>query len=230
MRPDRARPTLCLITDRRRLTAALGRPENAWQETLRAQIAGAIAGGIDIVQIRERAVDAGLLTSFAKDCVALAEGSGARVVVNDRLDVALAAGAGGVHLREDSIAIARARTLASPGFLLGRSVHGPEASRQSDGADYLIAGHVFETPSKPGAGPGIGIAGLEAIVRAASPPVWAIGGITAVHIPALLAAGAAGVAGISAFIPSTGGSDVATAVQELTESWRFAFDSRSGLP
>jgi len=228
MRPERARPTLCLITDRRRLIAALGRGEDAWRDTLRAQIEGAIAGGIDVIQVRERDLDDGMLTAFVKDCVGLARGTAVKIVVNDRIDIALAAGAAGAHLREDGVPLARARELAPGSLLLGRSVHGPAAAQQAEQADYLIAGHVFETPSKPAAAP-IGIAGLEAIVRATSIPVWAIGGITAPHVAAVVSAGAQGIAGIAAFIPSTGGWDVATAVQKLTEGWRFAFDSRSGL-
>lgn len=229
MRPERARLTLCLITDRRRLIAALGRREDAWRETLLAQIEGAIAGGIDVIQVRERDLDDGILAAFVKDCVGLARGTAVRIVVNDRIDIALAAGAAGAHLREDGVPLDRARAVAPGSLILGRSVHGPAAAQQSHGADYLIAGHVFATPSKPGAGQGIGISGLEAIVRATTIPVWAIGGITASHVAALISAGAQGVAAIGAFIPSTGGWDVTTAVQKLTESWRFAFDSRSAL-
>ena len=97
------RPALCLITDRRRLTTALGVPAANWREPLLAQITAALAGGIDVVQVRERDLDDGILAAFARDCVRAARDRTGRVVINDRLDIAVAGGAHGVHLREDGI-------------------------------------------------------------------------------------------------------------------------------
>lgn len=123
-----------------------------------------------------------------------------RVVVNDRLDVAVAAGAHGVHLRGDSIAPERARSMVPAGFLIGRSVHGAgEAVLAARGADYCVAGTVFPTPSKPGLRQPLGLEGLEAIVRAVPLPVLAIGGVSMERIEAVAATGAAGMAAIGLF-------------------------------
>jgi len=120
-----------------------------------------------------------------------------RLFVNDRLDVALAVGADGVHLAADSLGVADARRLG-PSWLVGRSVHAVADARaaRAAGADYLLAGPVFATPTHPDAIP-LGLAGLEAIV-AVGLPVIAIGGVTVERIPALRAAGAWGAAAIRA--------------------------------
>src|SRR5262245_14552294 len=98
------RPTLCLVTDRRRLAAARGIPGDGRRPARLQQIEGAIAGGIDVVQLRERDLDDGVLAALARDCLRAAAGTRSRLVVNDRVDVALACGAHGVHLREDGLA------------------------------------------------------------------------------------------------------------------------------
>jgi thiamine-phosphate pyrophosphorylase len=214
---------LCLITNRRRLLSALPRRDASWPDVLFEQMRGAIAGGIDLIHIREPDIEPARLADIARRAVAIAEGTRTRVVVNDRLDIALAA-ATGVHLREDGIAPARARAMA-PALLIGRSVHGVESVRGSAGADYLMAGSVFETVSKPGVAP-LGVNGLAAIVgAAASCPVLAVGGVTAENLTAIRSAGAAGVAAIGAFVPSQQVSDLAAAVQILTKTLRIAFDS-----
>lgn len=221
--------TLCLITDARRLVAAVGRPPEAWVETLIEQVDGAIAGGIDLVQIRERSAAASTLTDVTRRCVALTRGSGARVVVNDRVDVALAAGAHGVHLREDSIPLAAARRLR-PALLLGRSVHDPAAAAAAHDASYLVAGSVFRTDSKPGAAALLGLEGLRTLVAAAGAvPVLAVGGVTAENLAVVLGTGASGVAAIGAFLPLQQVSDLRDAVQNLTKNLRNAFDSADGL-
>jgi len=222
--------TLCLITDARRLLAAVGRPPDAWLDTLIEQVDGAIAGGIDLVQIRERSADAAALAGLTRRCVALARGSRARVVVNDRVDVALAAGAHGVHLREDSIPLAAARRLG-PTLFLGRSVHDPAGAAAAHHASYLVAGSVFRTDSKPGAPAQLGLEGLRTLVAAAGGvPVLAVGGVTVQNLTVLLGTGASGVAAIGAFLPRQQVSDLRDAVQNLTKSLRNAFDSADGLP
>jgi thiamine-phosphate pyrophosphorylase len=189
------------------------------------QITGAIAGGVDLVQIREPDLEAGVLAGLVRDCLAAAAGTPVRVVVNDRLDVALATAAHGVHLRSDSLPAAASRRLTADGFLIGRSVHDTDAVRAGP-ADYLIAGSVFETASKPGASPRLGLDGLGALVEAAGgSPVWAIGGITVERIPQVLAAGASGVAAIGAFVPRTPAADLAAAVHQLTSDLRAALDA-----
>lgn len=226
---ENPRPAVCLVTDRRRLAAALKIPVEQWQSALLQQIAGAIAGGIDAVQIREADLDDHVLSGIARDCLRAARGTPTRIVINNRTDVALACGAHGVHLREDGIRPADARRLGPSPFLVGRSVHSAETALASEGADYLITGPVFETISKAGH-PGLGIEGFRRIARSAPCPVWAIGGMTPPEAAVLAQAGAAGIAGIGAFIPQGPVTDLVSSVQHLVENLRFAFDSPPSLP
>jgi thiamine-phosphate pyrophosphorylase len=190
----------CLVTDRRRLTEAGASVDDA-RRLLLAQLEEAVEGGVDLIQVRERDLDAANLAALVGDVVALARGTRTRVVVNDRLDVALARGAGGVHLRADSIAASHARRIAPPGFLIGRSVHAVDEVPAAEGCDYLIAGTVFPSRSKDRGAPLLGLDGLHAIARAARVPVLAIGGVTPDRFEEIAAAGAAGVAGIGLFLP-----------------------------
>ena len=185
-----ARFALCLITDRKRLAESLNLVGTGWRDALLEQIRGALDGGIDVVQIRERGLDDRVLTSLVRDAMRLARGGTGRIVVNDRVDVAIASGADGVHLREDGLEPPAARELAARLFV-GRSVHTAESAARSAGAHYLIAGPVFETASKPGH-PGIGLDGFAGIAEAAPCPVWAVGGVAAVHASALARVGAGG--------------------------------------
>ena len=225
------RPAICLITDRRRLLAALDLPADAWRAALLAQIAGAVAGGGDVVQLRERDLDAGVRASFARDCGRVVHRAAARFVVNERVDIALACGADGVHLREDGVLPPAVRRLCGEAFLVGRSVHTAQSASHSEGADYLIAGPIRETVSKPGQA-ALGVDGFGAIVAEAPCPVWAIGGITPLHSSAIAAAGAAGIAAIGAFIPAgpRPAGDLAARVRQLAMNLRFTFDSLSSVP
>jgi thiamine-phosphate diphosphorylase len=156
---------------------------------------------VHLVQIRERDLDAGPLMRVVGSCVAAVRGTRTRILVNDRLDVALAAGAHGVHLRADSFGALRVRASAPGPFLIGRSVHSVEdavAAAREGGLDYLIFGTVFETASKPGRPPA-GLAGLAAVAQCTPLPVLAVGGITRERIDDVMAAGASGVAAISMF-------------------------------
>src|ERR1051325_7081926 len=140
--------TVCLVTDRR------ARP-------VVDQCAEAVQAGVDVIQVRERDLDGGPLTTLVAELVRLTRGTSTRVVVNDRLDVALACGAAGVHLRGDSMSAASARSIAPPGFLVGRSVRGVgDAVAAAPHVDYLIAGTVFPTPSKAGLTAWLGVEGL----------------------------------------------------------------------
>lgn len=225
------RLSLCLVTDRRRLAAETGQFDADGLVALHAQVAGAIRGGIDLVQIREPDLGTAVLLELTESLVALARPAGVRVVVNDRLDVAIAAGADGVHLRGGGVPIGRVRAaVPEAGFLVGRSVHDEEGACRSAAADYLIVGHIFDSVSKPGRGP-LGVDGLARIVRAAgSTPVLAIGGVTADAIGRLVEAGAVGVAAIGAFIPPRSADDVAAAVQKMTHDLRIRFDSHRYVP
>lgn len=227
---------ICLVTDRRSLlgadSAAAGGP-GAWRACLMAQVRYAVDAGVDLIHVRERDLEAGALAALVTELLAVAAHTPTRIVVNDRLDVALASGAGGVHLRGDSIPVSAARQLAPDGFLIGRSVHGVEGAAAAAGADYLIAGTVFRSASKPAATPLLGIEGLKTIVRAADCPVLAIGGITGDRIAEVAAAGAAGFAAIGLFMADRTGSDAgcrAADLRQIVTRARAAFDRLNTTP
>jgi len=209
------------VTDRRRL--AERRPDAAL--ALTDQVAGAARAGVDLVQIREPDLDGGQLAALTRRCLDAARGTPTRVLVNDRLDVALAAGAHGVHLRASSFGAARARGLAPAGFIVGRSVHGAgeaHAAARAGGADYLIGGTVFESASKAAGHPVLGLEAFGRLARAAGVPVLAIGGLTVERATAAISSGAAGVAAIGLFLPVPGG-DPGMAAARAVEALRAAF-------
>lgn len=178
---------ICLVTDRRRRPVV-------------AQASEAADAGIDIIHVRERDLEAGELSALVASIIDATRGSGTRVVVNDRVDVALACGAAGVHLRGDSIPAARVRAMTGPGFVIGCSVRSPiDALGAARDADYLVAGTVFPTTSKSGMRDHLGVAGLASIVASVTVPVLAIGGMSTARAGEIAAAGAAGLAAIGLF-------------------------------
>ena len=189
----------CLVTDRHRLCSDSVAFEVA-RRRLVDQAKWAITSAVGLIQVRERDLEAADLATLVSDLVRLSRGSGTRVVVNDRVDVALACGADGVHLRHDSVRAEAVRTITPAGFLVGRSVHGLADAKEAGPVDYLIAGTVFPTSSKPPATAPLGLDGLAEIVQAVAVPVLAIGGITRERLDEVAAIGAAGVAGIGLFI------------------------------
>jgi len=187
-------PVLCLVTDRRRY----GR---SWEDALVNRVRAAAVEGVHLIQIRERDLDGGPLTRVVSACVNAVRGTRTRVLVNGRFDVAIAAGAHGVHLRSDSFPASRVRACAPPGFLIGRSVHSVSdavTAAAGDAVNYLIFGTVFDSSSKPDR-VAAGLDELSAVARATAIPVLAIGGMTFDRIADVLRAGAAGAAGISMF-------------------------------
>ena len=178
---------ICLVTDRR-----LRPPVE--------QAAEAAAAGVDIIHVRERELDAAALAELVTAVVGATRGSSTKVVVNDRVDVAVACGADGVHLRSDSMPAGRVRRMTPDGFLIGRSVHSAEeASAAFAGTDYLVAGTVFHTASKPGQTVWLGLSGLAAVAHAVSVPVLAIGGMSVERAPEVAGAGAKGISAIGLF-------------------------------
>jgi thiamine-phosphate pyrophosphorylase len=176
-------------------------PEGGGTDLVEKQIASAVDAGVDLIQIREPNLPDRLLFDLVSRAVDVARGSGSAVLVNDRFDVALAAGAAGVHLRTSSAAAPMMRRHLPRGFLLGRSVHGAaEAARVAakGGVDYLTLGTVYASASKPGRPP-CGVDALAATARAVQLPVLAIGGVTVERTREVLDAGAAGVAAIGLF-------------------------------
>ena len=179
----------------------------------------AIAAGVDWVQVREKDLPARDLTALVRKAVAAAGGSATRILVNDRLDVALAAAAAGVHLGEESLPVDRVAQWcragnAPAGFVVGASCHSLAAAVEAEraGADYVFFGPVFETPAKLKSGPPQGLERLREVCRAVGVPVLAIGGVTLDNASACLAAGATGIAAIRLFQES---ADISSIVAEL---------------
>lgn len=217
---------LCLVTDRGRLGAAIGARPDRWLDALREQVHAAAAAGVNLVQVREPDLEAGVLTRLVRSLMDIVEGTETKVLVNDRVDVALAANASGVHLKERSVLPSEVRRIAPFGFVIGCSVHGTVAVAARRAADFLIAGTVRPTVSKPTVDY-LDEAGLRRIVEAAGEqPVLGIGGLDIPSIPLLAATCAAGMAAVGAFIP-TAGEDVTEFVQKRVAELRFALESVS---
>jgi thiamine-phosphate pyrophosphorylase len=225
--------TICLVTDRLRLAGAGAAPVAA-RACLAAQARYAVEAGIDLLQVRERDLEAGELASLVRALLAITRGTPTRLVVNDRVDVALACGADGVHLRGDSVPVAAARRIVPPGFLIGRSVHGVEDAVASAAADYLIAGTAFATASKPGQVRVLGVEGLRSIANAVDRPVLAIGGILGDRLREVAAAGAAGFAAIGMFMASQSGAEAAPCraveLRQTVKNARSRFDRPETTP
>jgi thiamine-phosphate pyrophosphorylase len=193
------KPIVCYVTGRK----SLGEADST--EILLARIRAAAQAGVDWVQIREREMAARALLDLAKAAVAACAGK-SRLVVNDRLDVALAAGAAGVHLRGESMPASEVIPWLRAGnapadFLVGVSCHSLVDARQAEkaGANYIFFGPVFETPAKKQFGAPQGVEKLAEVCRSVRIPVIAIGGMSGDRSFECLRAGAAGIAAIRMF-------------------------------
>lgn len=209
------RPCLMLVTDR----ALAGGTDNL-VEAVRA----AVEGAANAVQLREKDLPGPDLLALARR-LREATGDRALLLVNGSLEAARAAGADGVHVPEDAPPVRRPRE----GFLLGRSVHSAEAARRAEreGADYVIAGPVFETRSHAGRAPA-GVALVGEVARAVDVPVLAIGGVSAERVGDVVRAGAAGVAVISAILGARDASAAARGLRgALDAGWTAASATRS---
>jgi thiamine-phosphate pyrophosphorylase len=175
--------------------------------------AALLAGGARLLQLRLKAAPARELLEVARAVLPLARQAGALLIVNDRPDVARAAGADGVHLGQDDLPVAAARAVLGTGGIVGVSTHSVEQARAATaaGADYLGVGPVFETTSKVGALAARGLELVRAVRATVTPPLVAIGGITPGTAPDVRAAGADAVAMIAALVRAP---DVAAAVRE----------------
>ncbi len=200
-----------LVTDR---PALLGRE-------LVDVVAAAVAGGASMVQLREKTAATREFVELAKAVLAVTRPRGVPLLINDRVDVALAAGADGVHVGQDDMHPADVRALVGPRAIVGLSVTGEDEARAAAGlpVNYLGAGPVFATTTKKDAGAPQGLAGLGRMVALAEVPVVAIGAITVENAGAVMATGVAGVAVVSAVCSAP---DPCAAARELAAMVRAA--------
>jgi len=177
------------ITDRSQLPATV---------SLLDCVARQLAAGVEMIQIRERDLSGRELFRLTQAILQLPNPHGSRILVNDRCDVALAVRASGVHLRGNSVGASRIRSITPAGFLVGVSCHSVEEVRRAagEGASFAVLAPIFPTPGK---GPALGLSVLGEAVRSVDIPVLALGGVTKDRARDCMAAGAAGIAGISLF-------------------------------
>ena len=218
-------PIFCYVTDRRAIGAT---PDSLPAESialrldrLRDSIRRAAAAGIGWIQIREKDLDARSLVDLARFAVREARQNHALVMVNDRLDVAIGAGASGVHLGENSLPVEVVsewrRSNERTDLRIGVSCHSRESARSAEkgGADYIFFGPVFATPSKAAFGAAQGIERLREVCAAVSIPVLAIGGIKPGNARACLDAGAAGIAAIRFFQDAQNSAELAAQLKTI---------------
>jgi thiamine-phosphate pyrophosphorylase len=193
-----------LVTDRHQ---TLGRP---LLDVCRA----AFRAGVRAVQLREKDLSAQPLLGLARDVVSASSAFDARVLLNDRIDIAMAAGCAGVQLPSAGFPASIARKVLGPNRLIGISTHSAEeaARAESDGADFVVLGPIFETPSKLSFGAPLGLAELERARQRCRIPLFAIGGITKGRVHDVQRAGAFGIAVVGAVMAA---NDVERSCQEF---------------
>jgi thiamine-phosphate pyrophosphorylase len=203
------RPFLCYITDRRGLGPT----------PLAVHVQAAVEAGMDMVQLREKDLPCRELFGLAKSAVAFTQRSKTQIVINDRLDVAMAAGAHGVHLGGESAPPEVVRREVDKDFLVGVSCHSMEESLKAEagGADYILLGPIFDTPSKRRYGPPLGLNKLSEVAKRIRIPVLALGGITVKRVKPCIESGATGIAAIRLFQECPSLTD---RVHELREQFR----------
>jgi thiamine-phosphate pyrophosphorylase len=198
---------LFLVTDRHQTN---GRP-------LVPLLQRVLTAGVPAIQLRERDLSAKELVTLAREVQAVMASRRSQLLINDRIDVALALEGVGVHLRSNSLPVSVARQLLGAERLLGISVHAVEEAVQveSQGVDYIVLGPIYETPTKQMFGPPLGIQTLEKACRSVRIPIIGIGGVTAARVREMRCAGAFGVAVITAVL---GAVNVESAARELLDA------------
>ena len=201
---------LFLVTDRHQTN---GRP-------LVPLLQRVLTAAVPAIQLRERDLSARELVKLAHEVQAVTASCRPQLLINDRIDVALALEGVGVHLRSNSLPVSVARHLLGAQRLLGVSVHAVEEvmEAESQGADYIVLGPIYETPSKQMFGPPLGIHTLEKACRLVRIPIIGIGGVTAARACEMRRVGAFGVAVITAIL---GAADVESATHELLDAVTF---------
>ena len=198
------------------------------EDQLVNRVARAVAGGVNLVQLREKDLPGGRLLALAESLKS-AIGDSARLVINERVDVAACVSADGVQLGEEALSVSEARAVLGPGLLVGRSVHSLEGAVQAvgQGADFLVVGTMFVSPSHPGEEP----AGPDLIGRIAiecSVPLIGIGGINLFNLGQVMDAGASGVAVISSILAAADPQEAAYRMNQAMLSALPATRARSG--
>jgi thiamine-phosphate pyrophosphorylase len=189
-------------------------------------VAAAIRGGVTLVQYREKSASTRQMIEEARELCALCRAHRIPFIVNDRVDIALAVDADGVHVGQDDLPASLARQWIGPGKLLGVSVENVAQARLAveGSADYVGASPIFTTPTKPDAPPPMGLQGLQEIARACPIPVVAIGGLNAKNVANVSRAGAAGVAVVSAIIGAEDPERAARELKRVIEAARLTLD------
>lgn len=185
-------PRLYLLTDRRQ----------THQRPLASVLSQALEAGVRMVQIREKDLDTPELIDLAQQLIPVIKQHHGKVLLNDRVDLALALNADGVHLRSDSLPLPLTRRLLGNEKLIGISTHSHEEVQyaENEGADFVVLGPIFETPSKQIYGHPLGLHTLETACRVSHLPIFAIGGITPKHVHPVMSSGAYGIAVISSIL------------------------------
>ena len=218
------RPVFCLVT-----SGTLRSADERDASDLVRLVGRAARAGVNLIHIRERELSDRALAVLVGRIVAEVERLKTVVVVNERADVALAAGADGVHLRASGVATSRLRPIVPEGFVIGRSVHSTEEAVAADtagGTNYLIFGTVYASASKPAHHPVAGVEQLRNVCRSVRLPVVAIGGITTGRLREVAASGASGFAAIGMFVDADrAGTETMSELVELATG-AFANQSR----
>ncbi|MEQ1626271.1 MAG: thiamine phosphate synthase [Nitrospira sp.] len=203
---------LLLVTDR---SLVHGR-------SLESVLRESVDAGVQAIQLRERDLPTQQLLSLARQIHGMTRDRAVPLIINDRVDMAVALDLDGVHLRASSLPVLVARRVVGQHRLIGRSAHSVTEAQQAgdDGADYVILGPIFETPSKREFGDSLGLAVLADACRHSSVPVFAIGGITRERIESVRGAGAFGVAMIGGIL---GREDVGKATADMQSAVRTAW-------
>ncbi|MGE0644179.1 MAG: thiamine phosphate synthase [Nitrospira sp.] len=195
---------LLLVTDRHQVQG----------RSLSTALQHAVQAGVQAIQLRERDLSTGELLSLAREIQAMTTSRPVSLIVNDRVDLAMALDLQGIHLRSNSLSSRSVRSIVGSDRLIGVSTHSAEDVRRAsqDGADYVVLGPIFDTPSKRSFGAPLGLDLLTEVCRHSPIPVFAIGGVTSVRVRDVRQAGAYGVAVIGALLAR---DDIGTAVREF---------------
>lgn len=198
---------LLLVSDRHQLH----------DRSLSTVLSQAIMAGVPAIQLRERDLSTGELLPLAQEIHSLTARRAVPLILNDRVDLVLAMNLDGVHLRANSLPVSVVRRLIGPNRLIGISTHSVEDVQRAnhDGADYIIFGPIFDTPSKRSFGAPLGLEVLADVCRNSIVPIFAIGGITSERVRDVRRAGAHGVAVIGALLTS---ADISGAVREFSSA------------